>query len=128
MTDLHARFDTLPEYLHELTARYRVPGASLAIMHDGEIFDLGTDGGVVLEEQSRDELPMAGMGDDEVDMTGDAAGIPGIHRYHFELSALVRGKVGAPAVRLVFAVLVRVQDLNPRPWDWLAAGIQHPRV
>ncbi len=42
MTDLTRRLETLPELLRELAERYRVPGAALAVQHDGAVFETAT--------------------------------------------------------------------------------------
>lgn len=96
--------------------------------HDGEIFDIGAYRGVVLEEQSRDELMMVWVSDDEMNMPRNAAGISGVYRNHLERSAIIRVQCGTPAIRFVVTVLVGVQDLNPCSRDSLAASIQYASV
>lgn len=94
--------------------------------HHGEILNIVVDARVILEEQPRDELAMIGMIDDEVDVAGDTARIPGEYGDEIEGSTIVRGQLGAPAIRFVRAVPVRVNDPDARSNNRLSTGVQNP--
>ena len=42
VVDLATRLEKLPDLLRERCERYRVPGAALGVLHDGQIFETAT--------------------------------------------------------------------------------------
>ncbi len=52
MSGLAARLEKIPEFLAERAARYQVPGASLAVLADGEVFECATG---VINQQTQVE-------------------------------------------------------------------------
>jgi hypothetical protein len=94
--------------------------------HHGEILNAVIHDRIVLEEQSRDQLPMIGVSDDEMNMPGKAAGIAREYSDETESAALIRGQIGTPAIGFMVTIVIGVNDLDPGPGDGSAASVQHP--
>jgi hypothetical protein len=107
----------------------RNPAFALIVLdffqHHGEILNAVIHRRIVLEEQSRDQLPMVGVSDDEMNMPGKAAGIAREYSDETESATLIRSQLGTPAIGFMVTMVIGMNDLDPGSGDGSAASVQH---
>lgn len=92
--------------------------------HDGQNTGTVFKGGVVLEVKAGHELLVLGVTDNEVDVARDSAGIAGKDSDEFEFASFAGCETGAPALRVVVAVMIGMKDLDLSARYRFATGVQ----